>query len=112
MILWTSKNGSIANVLPLTNERFGDKYYYHVDLNKPFDPSNPKSTALDEHIRTVEKVRIKSPYRIRGNIARIDPEDVIRIHYGISQLYKMDLDKIMELREKEEAKKLEDLPTK
>lgn len=92
--------GNTIIVIPLTDEQYGNNLFFNVDLAKPFDPAVPHSTALVEQIRVIDKRRVSSPYRVTGNIARVDDDDILKIHDALAQLLKMDLDKIKVLQGK------------
>ncbi|MCY9667939.1 type II toxin-antitoxin system PemK/MazF family toxin [Paenibacillus alginolyticus] len=98
-IIIRSSGGNTVIVIPLTDEQYGNSLHFNVDLKKPFDEKKPKSTALLEQIRVIDKRRIESPYRIKGQIAKIDDDDMRNIESELAVLLQMDLDKIKKFRE-------------
>ncbi|WP_127581389.1 type II toxin-antitoxin system PemK/MazF family toxin [Paenibacillus koleovorans] len=96
-VIVRTSGGNTVMVIPLTDEQYGNKLYFNVDLERPFDP-RVNSTALVEQTQVVDKRRIVSPYRIKGQTARVDDTDMLRILSALAQLTSMNLDEIAEYR--------------
>lgn len=83
LIVKTKKESSVCTVLPLTSERINDTRWYHIDL------INQNSTVLIEQLRNVSKLRIISPFRIKGKLVKITLNDWNRINSAMQQYYSM-----------------------
>ncbi len=73
----------VCYAIPLTQQRLHDDKWYHVDLEVM------NSTALVEHIRTLDKKRIDIPLRIKGKIVVINQNDWAKIDHAMKSFYKM-----------------------
>lgn len=83
LILKTSKNSPICTVLPLTTKRLQDGFWFHIDLEKI------DSTVLAEQLKVVSKIRITNPYRKKGNLVAISPNDWDKINSQLESLYRL-----------------------
>lgn len=81
VIVKVEKKSPICYVVPLTSQRLGDGYWYHIDLDK-YD-----NTALVEHFRTISKDRIDKPMYKGGKIAEISSENMKEIHKEIRRMF-------------------------
>ncbi|WP_423408732.1 type II toxin-antitoxin system PemK/MazF family toxin [Heyndrickxia sp. MSNUG] len=81
VIVKVEKKSPICYVVPLTSQRLGDGYWYHVDLDG-FD-----NTALVEHFRTISKDRIDKPMFKGGKIAEVSTENMKEIHKEIRRMF-------------------------
>lgn len=81
VIIKTKKEASICTVLPLTSERINDTRWYHIDLE------NLNSTVLIEQLRNVSKLRIISPYRLKGKLFKITLNDWNKINKAVKEYY-------------------------
>ena len=70
LILRTSKNSPICTILPLTTKRLQDEFWFHIDLEEV------DSTVLVEQLKVVSKIRITNPYRKKGNLVTISPNEL------------------------------------
>lgn len=83
LILKTSKNSPICTILPLTTKRLEDDFWFHIDLEEI------DSTVLVEQLRVVSKIRIKNPYRKKGNLVIISQNDWNNINSQLENLYRL-----------------------
>ena len=83
LLLKTSKNSPICTVLPLTTKRLQDGFWFHIDLEKI------DSTVLVEQLKVVSKIRITNPYRKKGNLISISPNDWNKINSQLEILYRL-----------------------
>ena len=83
LILRTSKNSTICTVLPLTTKRLKDGFWFHIDLEEV------DSTVLVEQLKVVSKIRITDPYRKKGNLVAISPNDWNKINSQLESLYRL-----------------------
>lgn len=83
LILKTSKNSPISTVLPLTTKRLQDDFWFHIDLEEL------DSTVLVEQLKVVSKIRITNPYRKKGNLVTISPNDWNKINSQLESLYRL-----------------------
>lgn len=83
LIVKTKKESSICTILPLTSERMKDTRWYHIDLE------NQNSTVLIEQLRNVSKLRMISPYRIKGKLLKITKNDWKEINDAMKSYYTM-----------------------
>lgn len=83
LIAKTKKESSVCTVLPLTSERINDTRWYHIDLE------NQNSTVLIEQLRNVSKLRIISPFRIKGKLGKITLNDWNKINSAMKKYYTM-----------------------
>lgn len=83
LIAKTKKESSICTVLPLTSERINDTRWYHIDLE------NQSSTVLIEQLRNVSKLRILTPFRIKGKLVKITLNDWNKINSAMQKYYCM-----------------------
>lgn len=88
-ILWSGlPKARTAVFIPLTKERWQDRFDFHVDL--PLTFPNEESTALIDHLKTFDKVRIKQPFSRGGSI--------ITIHLDEREIIKRELMKFLKLQ--------------
>lgn len=71
----------ICYVVPLTSQKLGDDYWYHIDLD------GYENTALVEHFRTISKDRIDKPMYKGGQIAQVSTENMKEIHKEIRRMF-------------------------
>ena len=83
LILRTSKNSPICTILPLTTKRLQDEFWFHIDLEEV------DSTVLVEQLKVVSKIRITNPYRKKGNLVTISPNDWNKINSQLKNLYRL-----------------------
>lgn len=83
LIVKTKKESSICTILTLTSERMKDTRWYHIDLE------NQNSTILIEQLRNVSKLRMISPYRIKGKLLKITKSDWEKINDAMKSYYTM-----------------------
>lgn len=83
LVIKTKSNSPICTILPLTSERMNDTRWYHIDLE------NYDSTVLVEQLRNISKLRIISPYRLKGNLIKITLNDWNIINDAVTKYYKM-----------------------
>lgn len=83
VIIKTKKESPICTILPLTSERMNDTRWYHIDLE------DLNSTVLIEQLRNVSKLRIISPYRLKGNLYKITLNDWNKIDRTVKEYYAM-----------------------
>ena len=83
LILKTSKNSPICTILPLTTKRLQYGFWFHIDLEKI------DSTVLAEQLKIVSKIRITDPYRKKGNLVAISPNDWNKINSQLESLYRL-----------------------
>lgn len=83
LVIKTKSNSPICTILPLTSERMDDTRWYHIDLE------NYDSTVLVEQLRNISKLRIISPYRLKGNLIKITLNDWNIINDAVTKYYKM-----------------------
>ena len=83
LVIKTKSNSPICTILPLTSERMNDTRWYHIDLE------NYNSTVLVEQLRNISKLRIISPYRLKGKLIKITLNDWNIINNAVTKYYKM-----------------------
>lgn len=83
LIAKTKRESPICTILPLTSERIKDTRWYHIDLE------NQNSTVLIEQLRNISKLRIISPFRIKGNLGKITLNDWENINSAMQKYYTM-----------------------
>ena len=83
LILKTSKNSPICTILPLTTKRLQDNFWFHIDLE------NVDATVLVEQLKVVSKLRITDPYRKKGKLVSILPNDWNKINSQLEILYRL-----------------------
>ena len=83
LILKTSKNSPICTILPLTTKRLQDNFWFHIDLE------NVDATVLVEQLKVVSKLRITNPYRKKGKLVSISPNDWNKINSQLEILYRL-----------------------
>ena len=83
LILKTSKNSPICTILPLTTKRLQDNFWFHIDLE------NVDATVLVEQLKVVSKLRITDPYRKKGKLVSISPNDWNKINSQLEILYRL-----------------------
>lgn len=83
LIAKTKKESSVCTILPITSERINDTRWYHIDLD------NQNSTVLIEQLRNVSKLRIISPFRVKGNLVKITLNDWNKINSAMKKYYTM-----------------------
>ena len=81
LIVRTESKSTICTIIPLTDERLNDGYWYHIDLE------NLNSTALVEQLRVISKRRIDKPMRASGKIVSISEKDWGSINNELMRLY-------------------------
>lgn len=81
VIVKSEGKSPICYVVPLTSQRLGDEYWYHIDLE------GFNNTALVEHFRTISKDRIDKPMWKAGKIADVSKEDMQKIHSEIKRMF-------------------------
>ncbi|AQS57773.1 type II toxin-antitoxin system PemK/MazF family toxin [Desulforamulus ferrireducens] len=81
LVVRTEKNSEICTIIPLTNQRLGDGYWYHIDLEEE------NSTALVEQLRVISKNRIDKPKRKAGKTVSITEKDWKAINNELKRLY-------------------------
>lgn len=81
LVVQTHKDSPICSIIPLTLERLGDEYWYHIDLE------NMNSTALVEQLRVISKIRIDKPMWESKKIKTITDNDWKKINRQLSSLY-------------------------
>lgn len=83
LVIKSKKESSVCTVLPLTSERMNDTRWYHIDLE------NLNSTVLIEQLRNISKLRIISPYRLKGKLLKITLNDWNKINDSMKKYYVM-----------------------
>lgn len=83
LVIKSKKESSVCTVLPLTSERMNDTRWYHIDLE------NLNSTVLIEQLRNISKLRIISPYRLKGRLLKITLNDWNKINDSMKKYYAM-----------------------
>lgn len=83
LVIKSKKESSVCTVLPLTSERMNDTRWYHIDLE------NLNSTVLIEQLRNISKLRIISPYRLKGRLLKITLNDWNKINDSMKKYYMM-----------------------
>ena len=83
LILKTSKNSPICTILPLTTKRLQDNFWFYIDLE------NVDATVLVEQLKVVSKLRITDPYRKKGKLVSISPNDWNKINSQLEILYRL-----------------------
>lgn len=83
LIVRTEEKSDICTIIPLSDSKLNDIYWYHVDLEER------NSTALVEQIRTISKIRIDKPMRLKGKMVRITKEDWKKINEQLEFLYRL-----------------------
>ena len=83
LILKTSKNSPICTILPLTTKRLNDHFWFHIDLEEI------DSTILIEQLKVVSKLRVTNPYRKKGQLVSISPNDWNKINLQLENLYRL-----------------------
>ena len=83
LILKNSKNSPICTILPLTTKRLNDHFWFHIDLEEI------DSTVLIEQLKVVSKLRITNPYRKKGQLVSILPNDWNKINLQLENLYRL-----------------------
>lgn len=83
LIAKTKKESSVCTILPLTSERINDTRWYHIDLE------SQNSTVLIEQLRNISKLRIISPFRIKGKLGKITLNDWNKINSAMQKYYAM-----------------------
>ena len=83
LILKTSKSSPICTILPLTTKRLQDGFWFHIDLEEV------DSTVLVEQLKVVSKLRITDPYRKKGQLVTISPNDWDKINSQLESLYRL-----------------------
>lgn len=83
LILKTSKNSPICAILPLTTKRLNDHFWFHIDLEEI------DSTILIEQLKVVSKLRVTNPYRKKGQLVSISPNDWNKINLQLENLYRL-----------------------
>lgn len=83
LVIKSKKESSVCTVLPLTSERMNDTRWYHIDLE------NLNSTGLIEQLRNISKLRIISPYRLKGRLLKITLNDWNKINDSMKKYYVM-----------------------
>ncbi|MFY0544413.1 type II toxin-antitoxin system PemK/MazF family toxin [Brevibacillus sp. H7] len=81
VLLWSTKEAPIAVVVPLTTQRLNDEYFFHIDLE------HFNNTALIEQIRTISLRRITYPLRVKGRVASVSHQDIVKIDEAIRKLF-------------------------
>ena len=85
LIVRTESKSTVCVVIPLTEERLNDGFWYHIDLEKL------NSTALVEQLRVISKRRIDKPKRASGKIVSITENDWLSINNELKRLYTLKL---------------------
>lgn len=83
LVVRSEEKSDICTIIPLSDSKLNDKYWYHIDLKER------NSTALVEQIRTISKIRIDRPLRLKGKMVHITKEDWEKINEQISFLYRL-----------------------
>ena len=83
LVVKTSAASPICTILPLTSKRLNDNFWYHIDLEEI------DSTVLVEQLRVVSKLRFANPYRRKGTLVTISPNDWNRINKQLEILYRL-----------------------
>lgn len=83
LIVKSFKKSPICSIIPLTTKRLHDGYWFHIDLDEI------DSTALVEQLRIVSKIRIERPFRAKGNLILISPNDWAKINKQLQNLYSL-----------------------
>lgn len=92
LVIHTTKEAGTCIVVPLTLERLNDNIPYHIDLD------NGKSTALIEHIKSIDKKRIYAKLYLNKQHATITENDRTRINEQLAKviwvkpIFKKDVD--------------------
>lgn len=87
IITRTYGKSPMCTIIPLTSERLGDGYWYHIDLE------NRDSTALVEQMRTIDLRRIDKPIYKCGKIETITIKDANKISAQVEFLYSIKIPK-------------------
>ncbi len=83
LVAKTKKESSVCTILPLTSERINDTRWYHIDLE------NQNSTVLIEQLRNISKLRIISPFRLKGKLVKITLNDWNKINFSMQKYYRL-----------------------
>lgn len=83
LIIKNSKSSEICTVLPLTSERINDSRWYHIDLE------NMNSTVLVEQLRNISKLRLISPFRIKGKLVKVTLNDWCKLNSCLQKYYSL-----------------------
>ena len=67
----------------LTTKRLNDYFWFHIDLEEI------DSTILIEQLKVVSKLRITNPYRKKGQLVSILPNDWNKINLQLENLYRL-----------------------
>ena len=67
----------------LTTKRLNDHFWFHIDLEEI------DSTVLIEQLKVVIKLRITNPYRKKGQLVSILPNDWNKINLQLENLYRL-----------------------
>lgn len=83
LIAKTKKESAVCTIFPLTSKRINDTRWYHIDLE------NQDSTVLIEQLKNISKLRIISPFRIKGKLVKITFNDWKKINSAMKSYYTM-----------------------
>ena len=67
----------------LTTKRLNDYFWFHIDLEEI------DSTILIEQLKVVSKLRVTNPYRKKGQLVSISPNDWNKINLQLENLYRL-----------------------
>lgn len=81
LVVRSERNAEVCSIIPLTEERLNDGYWYHIDLEEM------SSTALVEQLRVISKRRIDSALRKSGKICSITEVDWKKINEQLQIRY-------------------------
>ena len=82
-IVWRlSSDRSMCTIIPLTSKKYGDKYYFHCDLERI-----QNSTAKIENIGNLSRKRILSPYYRNDTLCYLTDKDKSDISSAIERYY-------------------------
>lgn len=83
LVIRTTKESTICNIIPITLERLNDDIPYHIDL------SSNIGTALVEQVRTISKDRIFAKKFKDKKHVTIDDKDRNSINFQLNKLYQL-----------------------
>lgn len=67
----------------LTTKRLNDYFWFHIDLEEI------DSTILIRQLKVVIKLRVTNPYRKKGQLVSISPNDWNKINLQLENLYRL-----------------------
>lgn len=81
LVLRADRKSSMCDVIPLTQERLNDDFWYHIDLE------HLDNTAVVEQFKVISKRRLDKPMRVDGKIVTASDKDLERIYEQLKNRY-------------------------